>query len=1473
MAQQGSVVDAGRDLHVIAGRDISAIASQVEAKRDVNLIATRDLNAIAAANEQHSTANTKKVKSIEDHVQQVSSVIKAGGDATLSAGQDLGVVASRVAAGNEAYLFAGNDLNLATSENADYSYYSKTKKGSWGKKSSKMTESESDLAVSSTIEAGKKLVISASQDINAEGAKLATAGALLASAGHDINLDAAENFSSQASAKSKKGFLSSKSSSSSNSQTSFTGTDLVAQSVDLKAGNDIVMTASSIKAQEAARVVAGNDVVIGTAEQHQASSQSKQSSKVGMTFNGLLSATQKAQDGRQGSSESVGSDISAGTLDIKSGRDAVIRGSTLVTDADLKINAGRDLEIVSAENTNSATARSSSKKVGEIGSWWQGATGIVKQKESDKNDTTRQSGSQVASLGGDVQLRAGEHYNQVASQVVAPKGDIDILAKRVGINAGFDTLKTSNTASNSRTAIGGTVTVPLLEALRGIQDMGKAAQDTNDGRMLALAAVNVAMSANQAVEAGQSMLQTPTAGVKISINLSDSRSHREGSQSGRNVVGSSVVAGGDVNISAKGDGANSNINVLGSRIEAGQNANLKADGAISLLAAQNTSSQKNTSGNSGWSAGIGFGFGESSGFTLDLAANKGRGKASGEDVTQTNSVIKAGNIALLESGGDTNLKGAVVSGRQVQANVGGDLNIASLQDTSTYTSKQQSANVGVSLCIPPFCYGMSSISGGISQQKMQSDYASVSEQSGIKAGDGGFQVNVKGNTDLKGAVIASTDKAVADGRNTLTTGSLTSSDIKNKAEYDATSINLSGGYGGKIGRDSKGNADATKPGPVIASDKGVSVSAPIALYAGDDSSSKTRSGISGADVKITDSSKQQALTGETSEQAVAAINTDVSSDRDGSNKLKPIFNVDEIQAGFDITGKFVQNVSVYLESRAREVDAKKALAEKEQIASTNPDLSPEASQKHRDKYLELNQEAKSIANDWGAGGTYRQIATALVAGASGNVTGGTSQFAQNMVVNYVQQQGSDYIGKLVVQGLKEGSPEHAALHAIVGCAGAAASNQSCSSGAVGASAASVLAGLFDDANPDETGEEREAKRNIITSLVTGIAAVTDPNGVATATNAATANVDNNWLATQQEVQKQKELDAAPNLIEKLAVYRKWGGIDSAQDLGSQVGFVLGLQEGGWKDLSGMATFLAHPVDSLNGITELVKNPEVRKQLGEEGVKSLEASIARINYALEYGGTDQALQLGRDVGLLLHTVAGVAVDAGGLAKGGAALARIGIEVSSKTLGKMGLKDSVKVSETVAQLESSTTRVVSDLPKIPESTGAKATAGASVDGAGGIVVAPKTIPYEPKGSVVLQGDAPVCGPACAAMTITDKTGAAISLDNAIGSFVNGVRPTGVNTLELSDVISKAGVKNTVNTTMLPEQLNKALQEGASVIVQVPAGQGKHFIIVDGVKSIDGVSYYMTRDPYVGPRGVQQGLLDGAMSTGVNAIVIGK
>lgn len=68
------------------------------------------------------------------------------------------------------------------------------------------------------------------------------------------------------------------------------------------------------------------------------------------------------------------------------------------------------------------------------------------------------------------------------------------------------------------------------------------------------------------------------------------------------------------------------------------------------------------------------------------------------------------------------------------------MNIESLQDTSTYDGKNTSAGVSVT-----FGAGVA-VSGNLSQQKINSDYACVQEQSAIKAGDGGFQVSVKGDT-------------------------------------------------------------------------------------------------------------------------------------------------------------------------------------------------------------------------------------------------------------------------------------------------------------------------------------------------------------------------------------------------------------------------------------------------------------------------------------------------------------------------------------------------------------------------------------------------------------------------------------------------------------------------------------------------------------------------------------------------------
>ncbi|PKM25676.1 MAG: hypothetical protein CVV09_09490 [Gammaproteobacteria bacterium HGW-Gammaproteobacteria-13] len=1326
--QYGSDVQVGGDLTAEAGRDLAVIASKVKAGGDVDLLAGGDVLIGAAANESSSEyrykSSKKKINKEDASVRQQGSEIEAGGNFTSASGNDTILVGSQIHAGEEAYLYARGNIDLDAAQNSDYSYFYKKKKGGMFSSSKlQMSESSNSQSVSSYITSGSDLTLHADKDIAARGAQLISDSAIHLNAGGDVVLDAAQNSSSQANAKAKSGFFSSKAKSSSSEATTLTGTRLDGQNIVIEANDDIVLRAAGLRADDAIILDAGRDISVGTAVASQQSSQASKSSSLkwhifdSLATNGSLTFEQKSKGAQSSSSQEVGSTLSGATIDVTSGRDTAVRGSTLVADSDINVAAGRNLLITSGEAKDDSRARSSSKNSGEIGDWWQGATGVVSIKQSSQNSTTQQLGSQIASLGGDVELKAGEAYRQQASQVIAPQGDVSITAKRVDIEAGYDLLSSSQNQSSNRTAVGGTVSVPLIEAVQGAQRMINAAGDTKDTRLNALAAANTAMSGYQAYQSAQTLATGDFTGVKISVNLSNSQSKSGGTQSGQNVVASSVAAGRDVSIKATGDGDASNLNVVGSTIDAGRNVALDADGNINLVSAQNTASQEGKNNNSGWSAGVGFGVGQQNGFTLELAANKGKGSSEGEAITHANTLVTAGEKVALNSGGDTNLKGAVVTAKQVTADVGGDLNLASQQDIDNYKSKQQNAGVGLSLCIPPFCAGVSTVSGSFSQQKINSEYASVGQQTGIKAGDGGFQINVGGNTDLQGAIIASNDKAVEDGKNSLTTATLTHSDIENKAEYKGSSISLSGSYS-TAARDKAGNVITDKDGKPV-QEAAANAGTPIALSASGKDKSTTQSGISAGAITITDAAKQQELTGQTAEQAVAGVNRDVSSDRDGTNTLKPIFDRKEIEAGFEITEQFVRNVGNLLEAKAREADSKKAYAEKIEAQANDADngLTTEQRLILLGQAQVLRDEAKSINDNWGAGGTYRQIATVLTAAAGGQVNAGTNQFAQNMVVNYLQQQGAGYIGKLVENGsLSEGSPLHAALHAIVGCGAAAASQQSCSAGAMGAAASSVLTGVFAEASPDESSEQREAKRNLLLSIITGIAAVTDPDSAATANNAATANVDNNWLATQQKVQRNKELAEAETLAEQLKIHAKWLKTSLDQDLSTGGGIAKGLKDGlagsGLDTLNTVARFSAFPGESLDEISEMISAPAIKQLLGAK-YDEMQQSIEKAKVALEIGGLDHAEQLGMQIGHIISVAITlvVAVEADAVKAAGQA-AKFGVAVTKEQASALMAGSSGKLAAQLATIEKY--GFDGDVPSIPKDVdGPKATGNPVVD----------------------------------------------------------------------------------------------------------------------------------------------------------------
>ena len=126
-----------------------------------------------------------------------------------------------------------------------------------------------------------------------------------------------------------------------------------------------------------------------------------------------------------------------------------------------------------------------------------------------------------------------------------------------------------------------------------------------------------------------------------------------------------------------------------------------------------------------------------------------------------------------------------MQGNKVTAKIGGNLNIETLQEKETYEEKNTSAGFDLSWDMNLGKFSKPTIGLSASRGTIDSHYRSARGQSGIFAGKGGFDIYVEKNTDLKGAVIASEADA---GKNRLSTGTFSFSDLENGADYSSKSI-------------------------------------------------------------------------------------------------------------------------------------------------------------------------------------------------------------------------------------------------------------------------------------------------------------------------------------------------------------------------------------------------------------------------------------------------------------------------------------------------------------------------------------------------------------------------------------------------------------------------------------------------------------------------------------------------------------
>lgn len=621
-----------------------------------------------------------------------------------------------------------------------------------------------------------------------------------------------------------------------------------------------------------AAIVASNNVELDVLTTEHRSANEHYSKNKGMLGSTTIQSAQFTNR-----EQANGSAISGNSVVIQAGNaadrtgDITIRASQVVGERDVQIAAGNNLTIATAQEHADSKSIYTKKTSGLFSDGGLSFTiGTQKMDQDGEGKSVTHVGSAVGSLQGDVTLTAGKNYTQSASQVVATQGSVAIAAQNVDINAAIDSAADKSEQRFRQSGLTVALTAPVIEAVQSVQQMSEAVSATKDKRLQALgvitAGAQLASAANAAADAAADAAAKGSAGISVSISYGESKSENKQEQASTAAIGSAIRAGKDISIEASGAGQGSNIAITGSDIVAGNNVSLKADNDITLQAAQSTFEQHSTSKSDSASVGVAFNFGANGvGVGVTASASQGRGNADGKDVAHSNTHVAAGNFLSIESGGDTSLKGAVVSGKEVIARIGGDLNIESLQDTSVYKSKDQNFGGNVMVGV-----GFSA-SVSASKGKVDAEFASVTEQSGIQAGDGGFNIIVKGNTDLKGGAIASTDKAIADNKNSFTTTSLTHSDIANYSHASAKSIgiNLS--------------SDMLTQGTYGVA-KGVIGSALNNAGESGNSSGQTRSAVSVGTVTIIDEGKQQQLTGKTAEEMIVSLNRDTTDTHTAAQK-------------------------------------------------------------------------------------------------------------------------------------------------------------------------------------------------------------------------------------------------------------------------------------------------------------------------------------------------------------------------------------------------------------------------------------------------------------------------------------------------------------------------------------------------------------------------------------------------------------
>ncbi|AWC72866.1 hemagglutinin repeat-containing protein [Serratia marcescens] len=1123
----GSQLNAGGNLSLNAGRDVTFTGSQASAAGSTRVQAGGDINirAETTTNTTHLDANSRTSSVSNDRQEERLTVSALGGDqgVTLVAGNRLLAEGAQIDSKEGRIGVSARDVSIKDARTRTQDQDSENKRE--GKtKSHREEQTEREISTGSTFSGREGVtVIGREGDVTVTGSTLhSDQGAIALQAKNDVILNHTTDSEHRVSNEESRGRKTRGERAEEVLRENVVGSTLSGQGGVTVVAQDgsIIATASALHSEQGAIALqAKQDVTLNTATERESALSEERSQK-----KGFLKKSSSHSVAHDATTREKGSLLSGNSVSVSAGNDLTVTGSAIAADQDVNLQAGRNVDIGAATETDTHYRLEEKKKSGLLGS---GGIGFTIGKQSSKHEidekgrTQSQSVSTVGSSQGSVNVTAGNQLHIGGADLVAAK-DLALTGDSVTIDPGVDARTRKETYEQKQSGLSVALSGTVGGALNTAVSSAQQARKEGDGRLTALQNTKAALSGVQAAQAwerdnaltasaeaknaaaglqpgdeGATQGATNTVGISASYGSQSSKS--ETRTDSRQSQGSTLTAGQNLSITASGKNHNAqsgDIVVTGSQLKAGKDLSLDAARDITLQSAQNRESTVGKNSSKGGNVGVGIGAGSGGyGISVSAGVNAGKGHENGNGLTHAETTLDAGSNLKVTSGRDTRLTGAQASGEKVTVDVGRNLALESQQDSDRYDARQTQMSGGISV---PIGAGSGSANFSASKDKLHSNFDSVKEQTGLFAGQGGYDVKVKEHTQLDGAVIASqADKE----KNRLDTGTLGWTDIHNQADYSATHSGGSFSTGGPVGKDLLTNM----AGGMLSG----------ANHSGH-AEGTTKAGVSEGTLIVRDTGKQQ--------QDVAQLNRDTEHANAGS--ISPIFNKEKEQNRLKQAQLIGEIGGQAMDVIRTQGDIAGLKAQKDPAALSQAREQLEKSGKPTNDAAVMQRAYDNAMRQYGTGSDLQKAAQA--------VTGALTALAGNNLAGALASGASPYLATEIKKRVGEDNiAANAMAHAVLGAVTAQLNNQSAAAGGLGAGggelAARYIAGqLYPGKTAQQLSESEKQQVSALSQLAAGLAgglATGDTAGAVTGGQAGKNAVENNYLSVEEktklELAKQK----------------------------------------------------------------------------------------------------------------------------------------------------------------------------------------------------------------------------------------------------------------------------------------------------------------------------------------------------------------